>query len=658
MINESGAISPESVDLTGSFTGLTELAGSKLKTDLHHFGNNPSDDQWAALSKVLSCYTQIALGNASGRWAFPLPTGMGKTRSIVAWLWAVNERGFSDHISVIFAASKVEALCRLKRDLIEAGISEDKIGLVHSYRFDEAMAEDYRVGKLEELSSGYASEPTTEDYESKPFLLITHQRIKGKKGISQYNVFRGNPRNLVIWDESLLSSETFAFEDDRIRASWAWLKEFDRVKSPQRDEALSYLKTAIDKIKQEIYTQQRDPVRRVRVFNLPDLNGDLIEKYKAALGSGEQANLLRDLLDVSQEQLRLLCNVEQGGGVITFRVSVPQELQNIVVLDASYPIRELAKLDPSITQADIAHDIVSYEDVTIHQLNHASGRGAMEKEFSKKRGYNPITREVADVIKCIPSDEAILIFTFKDYGGIKYRQRLERDFEDEDIDTKAKVDVNGELRPRVNFLTWGNETSLSQYSYCSNVILVGIIHRSHIDIGGAILGQTGDISRPVDNGEIRDVVQSEVSHAVYQAVSRGACRVIQGMKTRPMNVWLMHPEREGLKSRIDVVMTGVRWKKWEPRFLISEKTPRDTKVRLLAQNIKSHLDRNLNSDVAKVSFIKLKNDIAGPAGIKLKDISNSTVQRAIKLAIESAGGTFVIRGRTVWRAAALYFGET
>jgi len=74
------------------------------------------------------------------------------------------------------------------------------------------------------------------------------------------------------------------------------------------------------------------------------LSEDQIETYKAALGSGEQAELLKGLFDVSQEELRVLANIQQGGGVVTFRVSVPKELGNIVVLDASHPIRKLAQL--------------------------------------------------------------------------------------------------------------------------------------------------------------------------------------------------------------------------------------------------------------------------------------------------------------------------
>lgn len=625
--------------------------------DLRRFGNDPSDEQWVTLSKLLSCYTGIAFKQVSGRWAFPLPTGMGKTRSIVAWLWAVNKLGLND-ISVIITASKVEALCRLKRDLLESGVAEQKIGLVHSYKHDPEMADAFRKGKREELASGYASEETTEDFEARPFLLLTHQRIKGKNGIAEFNVYKGKPRNLVVWDESLIVSETFAFADDYLVSDIGAIAPLRGGWSPERDEALVYLRDACEKIKQEMDLQKNDPERKPRSFTLPALSGEQIETYKLAMiGPSEQATRLKDFLDISQEQLRVLANVKQGGGVITFRVSVPKELENIVVLDASYPIRELAQLDPSIRQADIPANIVSYDNVTVHQLDHASGRGAMEKEFDKKRGYNRVSREVAEVIKSIPEDEAVLLFTFKGKGRLDYRKLLERDLEAEGIDVDAEIEVNFgskiEVKPRFVFLSWGNETSLSQYAYCPNVILVGIIHRSHIDIGGAIVGQVGDLLKPVTNGEIDDAVQSEVAHAAYQALSRGSCRIMKGNRTRTMNVWLIHPAREHLRERLSQVMPGVNWVKWEPKFLPTLKpSRRDSKVDPLAQTVREYLNTKLNTEGhQKVSIRKLKE------ALQLVETPNKTVQRAIKKAVELTGGAWLLNGRTVWQTSKWLFGE-
>jgi hypothetical protein len=59
---------------------------------------------------------------------------------------SVLQNGLSarkEHIGVAVGQYKVEALCSLKRDLIEAGVPEDRIGLLHSYEYDEAKAKAF-----------------------------------------------------------------------------------------------------------------------------------------------------------------------------------------------------------------------------------------------------------------------------------------------------------------------------------------------------------------------------------------------------------------------------------------------------------------------------------------------------------------------------------
>jgi hypothetical protein len=632
---------------------LTALAHERLIADLIKFGNVPSEAQSKALHNVLETYSRIALGELSGRWAHPLPTGTGKTRSIIAWVWAVTQLGLTE-ASTIITASKVEALCTLKRDLIGTGVPEQSIGLVHSFKYDKQAALNYLEGDRE-LPSGYASEPCTEDQsgdssrlENRPYLLCTHQRIRGKNGIEPFNVYNGKPRSLVIWDESLLASETFAFADDIIASDIGAIAPLRAGWTPERDEALEYLRTASDIIQNEMSLQKQDPERKPRSFKLGPLSGEDVEKYKQAMtGHTEAATRLRDLLDISQEDLRVLANVAQGGGVITFRVSVPKELSNIVVLDASFPIRELAKLDPSIKQADCADNIVTYESVTVYQMDHGSGRSTMEREFSRRRGYNKVAREVAEVIKGIPDNQAVLLFTFKMKGKLHYQRLLERELESNGIDIEAEILINGELKPRLNFLTWGQETSLNQYSFCSNVILVGLLQRSHIDIGSSIAGQTGDLLRPISNSEIREVLQSEIAHSAYQALSRGSSRVINAGKASPLNVWLFHPEREDLKGHMAKVLPGVTWKKWEPLYLPTHRS--NQKAEPLAMTIKAYLDKLRDEGVEKVSLRQLKADL------HLCENNRKTAQRATQKAVESTGGQWVLRGRTAWQAPTWFF---
>lgn len=577
---------------------INGLAMEKLLSFLRGVGNEPGPKQIEALSRLVETYTDISSGRIMGRYAFPLPTGTGKTRSIIAWLSALNELKL-DRISVVVCASKVEALCELKRALNkDGGIPLEKIGLIHSYKYNESRAKDYLCFDRE-LPAGYASEPSDlpENIAKKQILLLTHQRVKGSAGIKEYNQYHGKERDLMIWDETLIASETFAFPDDEISSAISRIEGLRKGATPIRKRALEYLKSCIQIVETEIERQRANPGSVPEVIKMPYLNGYQLEEYKVSLGDLDASDTLRSLLDVSQERLRVLLNVEQGGGALTFKVVVPRELTNIVILDASHNVRLLAQMDDSIRTVPIK-DMITYENVRVHQLWYPSGRTTMEREFGYSRGKRIISKEIADVIKGIPEDEGILIFVFKKRLWIDHRERLLCDLQNDGIDIDAQIDG----KPRIVVLTWGNETSISQYSYCSHVIFAGVLHRSHLDIGAEIIGQRQDLLSYVNNDLIRKVVQSEIVHCVYQAMSRGSCRVIQGSKTKPMTVWLIHNEK--IQDLISEAMPGIQWDTWEGKYLVRK--PRPIKLNPTVQTIRQYLDR---LQVPQISIINVKREL-------------------------------------------------
>lgn len=617
---------------------INELAKEKLLSFLKKFGNELGPKQIEALSRLVETYTDISSGRIMGRYAFPLPTGTGKTRSIIAWLSALNELKLA-HISVAVCASKVEALCELKRALNkEGGIPLKKVGLIHSYEYNKLRAEDYLYSDRE-LPAGYASEPSDlpEEIAKKQILLLTHQRVKGSAGIKEYNQYYGKERDLMIWDETLIASETFAFPDDEISSAISRIEGLRKGATPIRKRALEYLKSCLQIVEAEIERQRANPGSVPEVIKMPYLNGYQLEEYKVSLGDLDASDTLRSLLDVSQERLRVLLNVEQGGGALTFKVVVPRELTNIVILDASHNVRLLAQMDDSIRTVPIK-DMITYENVKLHQLWYPSGRTTMEREFGYSRGKRKVSKEIADVIKGIPEDEGILIFVFKKRLWIDHRERLLCDLQNDGIDIDAQIDG----RPRIVVLTWGNETSISQYSYCSHVIFAGVLHRSHLDIGAEIIGQRQDLLSYVNNDLIRKVVQSEIVHCVYQAMSRGSCRVIRGSKTKTMTVWLIHNGK--IQDLISEAMPGIQWDTWEGKYLVRKEGR--TKIGPLIKTIGGYI-RNL--ELQKISISKLKRELS------LNKTPFKTFRRALDKAL--VGTEWVISGRSLVKNFSLYFGS-
>src|SRR5512132_2187168 len=113
---------------------LTNKSFLMLTATLERFGNTLNTPHKMALHSLLDAMSDMAEGKLQGRWAFGLPTGTGKTRAIIEWATAVHKLDLPFTLAV--SASRIEALCTLKREMVENGIPEEKIGLLH----DDAKA--------------------------------------------------------------------------------------------------------------------------------------------------------------------------------------------------------------------------------------------------------------------------------------------------------------------------------------------------------------------------------------------------------------------------------------------------------------------------------------------------------------------------------------
>jgi hypothetical protein len=618
---------------------LSERAFTRLTTTLEGFGNTLSTPHAHALRALVDSMTKMAAGELQGRYAFGLGTGLGKTSAIIAWLAAVEELGLHG-ISAALCASKVEALCQLKRDLIKNGIPADKIGLLHTYRHDSSAPKDARV-----LPSGYASEPSTDDNDSRPIMLITHQMLRGsKRSLDEFMSYQGTQRSLLLYDESLIISDSWSISIRLLKAEMAWLQAYHEGDTAY-SEMFTYLETCRYAIADEIQRQRTGEA--AQLVDLPFLLSHLEAQFRSSLDQRTNSKTIRNLLEISNHQVRI---IPTGvGGAVAYEISVPAEVRNILVLDASQPIRKLAKLDGTIQDAeDVLHiplsSLKEFDQVTLHQMFTHGGRNTMKKSFSQKyQADRKISGEIIEVVKRVPVDEAILIFTYVALtnGGTNYRNIIERDLKEAGIDIDEKL---SEGSARINILTWGQETSLNEYSHCSHVILAGVMHRDLLDLHGAYVGQKDDIRAEVPPGTIRELLTSEICHLIYQALSRGTCRVAQNGHAKAMQGYIIHAY-DDIRSELEKVMPGVVWKTGEP---IDESLKQSGVIQKTAERI-SHYLSGLSPEVVKVSSRRVKKDL------NLEDIPTRTWTHAMQEAMER-DRTWLLDRSSLVRGSSL-FGE-
>lgn len=364
--------------------------------------------------------------------------------------------------------------------------------------------------------------------------------------------------------------------------------------------------------------------------DVPALRWDTAEEFKKVLWLDTILQPLQSFLDIPSEKLRVLSAGPQGDGVVMYDVAVPPQLKTIAVLDASYPVRELTKLDASIIDESFRFpaDVKRYENVTVHHLPYACGRDAMESLFKRdKREERKVSAEVAALLKRLSQDDGVLVFTFKtrqkvskrNFRPVDFQGILKRDLEAAGIDLEQTITVDNEQRPRFVFLNWGNETSISKYSYCKHEVFAGVLHRSNLDIASYIVGQRDDLWHPATVEEINDALIAEVAHGVYQAMSRGSCRKVVGNQAAKMDAWLLYPKRnfDKLKARLSAAMRGLQWAAWKAEHLKREGR-RGAAVSLILNALEA-----VPASVTKVSTRRLKD--ASPI---LADIPESTFLRA------------------------------
>ncbi len=614
---------------------LTKAAFERLTGFLEGHGNSLDSNHRSALYALVGAMTRMAQGKLTGRWAFGLPTGMGKSSAIVAWCASLNALGI-DHVSVAVAASKVEALCDMKRALIAQGVPAEKIGLIHSYNFDPS-----KVNPGQPMPTGYASEPSEGD--GRQFMLVTHARVRGCD-LARFNTFRGKPRDVLIYDESLMVSDAFGLPVRNLKAAVGFLQGMHDG-SHAHAPLISFLSDCRMTIETELQRQRASGAGE-GVIRLPSAPAEQLVAFKSLLGTHPAVDAAHQLLEIAHQDVRVILTGQ--GGVVSYEISVPRELSNVLVLDASYPIRKLVHLDSSIRDAERClpemarldvplSQLKRFDRVSIRQMFSGGGRDTMRQDFQKPEDQRRVSKDVVSVVNQIPTNEAVLIFTYltRPTERVSYRDILLRDLDRAGIDTSASVMVNGVQRPRISVLTWGQETSLNDYAHCANVILVGVLQRSPVDLAASYVGQVDDLSAAVPHATIKALQTSESAHLIYQALSRGSCRVIDQGQAVPMKAWLIHRD-QSVRGELQRVMPGARWETWEA----TEGAPSAGAIARATARVVDFLGQ-LPADVSKLSSRQLRRD-AGLLDIPARTFTEAR-GRALKLAPWRMDGQSLVR---------------
>lgn len=610
--------------------GLPSDALAYLLGKLRAYGSEVSPDHEKALAGLLWLATELTEGRLTGRVRFALPCGMGKTTGVRAFLRTVATLGLPHRL--IVAASKVEQLCGLKRQLIaEDGVAPELIGLLHSYEVDPAKAKDGLPGFASEPSGGH----------DRQFLLVTHANTRVTDAGAPRAWLKGREDNLVFYDESLIVGDALTLPlldeyGDSLRADYAAF-ETTLILRPEHEPAARWIKAAMDKLFQAARKAEKVDVVTVTIPSIAEaeaasylrLRPMVCEKFPRLVSFIEQA---RDGVE-----FRVFIDRKSNRSLVSYSIGLPDTIRNVIVLDASDPVREIVHHDYRMTRAedvvpllagfrDVPGGIASikrYDNVTIYFAREGAGRKAMREEFAAGK-RSALVQKFVRLMKQ-KTDRKTLAFVFK--------QKSDRDTNfarivlgaarDAGIDPLEGV-AEGQAAGRLNVLTWGRETATNDFQSCEVVALLGVFHPRSDVMAGQYLGQVDDLKAPGVAGLVTRLVRAEALHSVYQAINRGSMRrtlVIDGeSQAAPCEVYIVHSDPD-LRQKIEAVMPGAKWLPWrEPDECLSE-----SEIALLIEERLRELEAE---GVKRVSLAALKPTVA-------PTVASTTWRRARNIALES-----------------------
>lgn len=609
-------------------TALTTRAFESLKSFLTTKAQtNPTEQQLKALYALMDNLSRLAFGEITGRYAWALPVGCGKTQSITHWCSAVVKSQLD--FGVAIACSQVNALNDINDFLVkELHVPQSKIGTLAG----RDKAKDV-TGR--HVFNGRESQ----------ILLMTHARVHmGENELARYWQYQGQERHVLCFDESLISAQSVLVSAPEVRRSYDLFVGACKRKEIRITDAFEQtLKKLTDDFEQELNTLKHrvkeymldhaspdgpegrtprvpDELRYANV-KLDALDTDRFMQDLQTLASCSWSKPLLAFFNLCGQHMRLVVTERGEESMISYTVTVPSEINRMVVLDASDPIRLLTSMDktkiipaeklPLVQEASIANlaTLFDYSNVTIHRYNAGGGRDAFQKDK-----HNTKIKDAVGLLKTLPQNAGVLFFCFKTHeeevtrlertafnelatvpelrlkqfkDRFKYKKKNLKALLEQEL-TRQGYDPQS---PLISIETFGRETSSNDYLHCKHIIFVGTPWQNVTALIAVALGQVRDIQRHLEDQLVQDLYDSEAAYRLHQGLGRGSCRRL-GQDGRPQ-------EMQGY-----LFLTDKQWNRIGPllkKVLPGVKTPEKTLSKQQQHEYKiNRVTEALTTEVRKV----------------------------------------------------------
>lgn len=500
---------------------LTDKTISDLRVAFEGHKHRPSEAMYEAITDVAQTIEKMVDGTAKRVfYVSSLDPGVGKTQTIIHAL-----RNLPKDVGVLICVSRKEEIKSLMRDM---GLTKDETGI---YTADpglniEGAANTDRARVLF----------TTQQ--------MVDSRLKDGKKFKDLGVFhyRGKPRAVRIWDESMLPGEELTLSIDNLARIPSRLRRMDQ------------------KLKDRLY-EDLSKIRKLSegsTYQVPDLEGEygldiidkaiILERIKTKDRGDRQA--METLWRLSGKLVHVVRDAS-GNTILDYHDHLPDDFAPVLILDASARVRRTyalwAQSKGNLVPLKAANK--SYRNLTLHHWNTGGGKDSWRKKQDR------LIEGIAATINTKP-DEDWLVVIHKDEETKKGIPDLEVIIGDL---------VKGE-RERVRYITWGNHHATNDYVDIENVILAGTLFYPPSTYEVRARASKGiKANERLSADDFHEMELGEHSHLILQALCRGSVRKCMSDACAPCNGYLIASKGTGINADLLAqIFPGCQVRDWQP----------------------------------------------------------------------------------------------
>jgi len=489
---------------------IAKVALERLCLKLTALGSPPSDLASCRIGSLMAtCEEGLKAQLPPAYYLASIDPGQGKTLAMAEFLKLALDMGRLEEGGALIGVSRLSEITTY----IEAtGLPPDHFGVLTS---------------SPELN---AAGVCTSGLNRVPILFTTQQmilsRVAGRafKDTADFH-YRGKPRALRIWDESLIPSQPIIVQRD----------ELGRL-LPFRLHHSSYVE-AIERLMATL--SERDEGELCDIDQVMAA-GPRTTEPQAGLDAGATTDLVDRLRRLAGQTAWVVADGRMGKALVGADEGLPADFAPVVILDASGRLRGTYKVWEK-QRRDLVRlpSVVSdYSQLEVHLWQTVSGKAAMRDT----RARSEVLQGLAEAIN--EYGEGWLVIHYK-------------------WDERFPHDLSGLIRhrpERVRFTHWGNHHGTNEFRSARNVALVGqLIYRRSDYIG---LGLASGLCSEDLAEDLPDMREGELAHHYLQAACRGSARQVSNGIAGQSRLFLVATPSRSLKALLRRVFPGCSISDW------------------------------------------------------------------------------------------------